>query len=421
MAQPPSTTSGAHVFDIARALVELRYVVEIVWCDTSDTVSGVAEDGVAPGLQRIVEIARRIAWLAEEWADATKRSKVNHACRRLLKAIEKFRAHFIDDWRDARPRAVPADPEFQWHMDKCLVENSPLAGPEWASVETSWRDLQGAMPPPLQACFEMGWLLASASYPTFTGGERNRPDLDEFAYWRVELPAAVERAATKLHEHYPYLAAIDLSLPSSTERDRTLDRIDELCTQLAKLLREPPPPDSQPDGDRVVWLTPGQQAATLNLGDTSHGRKLQIAQKVRKWAEDRGIPMRIMLADCSKNSKERKKTPPTLVHADDWANIVEAYNARNAGRAVAKSDKPFRPKRTDRSDPINNASHEKQRQEKTPKDYPQGLREMCCPGCGSPEKHEFDNRAKQADDGTWSQGFWCEKCRGLKDFIEKKA
>jgi hypothetical protein len=77
------------------------------------------------------------------------------------------------------------------------------------------------------------------------------------------------------------------------------------------------------EGGTEGYLTPGQQAASLDLGNKFHIRKLQIAGDVRKFALDSGIPLRI-----------RKVGRANWVHPEDWRKVAAAWKTTSKSRAM---------------------------------------------------------------------------------------
>jgi hypothetical protein len=236
MAEYRSDPLAIAVYELAERFVWFRYRAEHFWCDDEDDRGSKDLRFLARDKDNLRVMALEISEMADAKSAATELVM-------FAETVESFWLKFHDQWEDAaRKRKLQemrnTEPEQMYDRDRYMLKDSPMQNGLWDDVQAAMNAVVRQLDPAAAACLNIGVMLAAELHSTFAGGQRNRSDDEELAYYAVDFSPKLKKAMEVMVENYPYLGQLNPDLCRGNNQSLE-DEIRKLWRQIGEQLNDP--------------------------------------------------------------------------------------------------------------------------------------------------------------------------------------
>jgi hypothetical protein len=237
MSDNKSIPLESEIYEIAKLLVLLRFHAENQWCDVE------SDPGNEIYFRALGRDVRILQTAATEAAANLKPNEGDAAFIKLAEVIEEFWSQFRIAWRNGEraekvKRIRKIDNEFEYERSRQMYMGSPMEDGKWALVQAAVDSVRNELHSPLKECYNLGLLLGSEVYPTFTDGQRLRDSDTELGFQHTDFTKNVQQTMARLSEDLPFFSRLKFILPVADER-QVVEKIYDFWDLIGKSLRDP--------------------------------------------------------------------------------------------------------------------------------------------------------------------------------------
>jgi DNA-binding NtrC family response regulator len=271
---------AAILYDLADSLTQFRHCAEIDWCSAEPGEPVPTEIDVLVG--RVLELA----------TDLSQNKKLAAPAEALGRAVNLAWDRYQAAWqRDVHRKVMKyltsIEPEFEFEAGRSVIRKHLLRGRAWAELKRAVAELRQALPPVLQACFDVGGLLAEELYLTDEGCRRfEKLHISQWRFLTVTLNRQLKDLQAVIAREYPQLQGLDWDLSRETI-EGAQKKIGRLHRCIAQRLRQPrrrlgTPEAAGPVLDaRAPESRPGVPSAAAGSGPELMAPRLDLAERTK--------------------------------------------------------------------------------------------------------------------------------------------